>query len=127
MWTCDLKVVRVDGVTAATDDARPSADIDAVADLILHLHLVPVRQDDDPSPGLVLVGDHQLIENRKDLRRPSQHDRMVRFEHTRPSLAQSFHLSLDGVVQYAPQPAGRSYRTGSTHLPDDSGKYARIS
>src|SRR6266508_3441676 len=77
MWTCNLEIVRIDGTSASADDTRLSFDLDPLLYLILYLHLIFIRQDDNACVGLIFIGSHQFIEDSEDLRRPSQHKGMI--------------------------------------------------
>ncbi len=80
MRACDLEIVRVDGAAVTADNTRPPAHLDALTDFIFHLDLILIGHNYDPAVVLILVRDHQLIKDRKDLRGPAKNDCMVRFK-----------------------------------------------
>jgi len=55
------------GSPEAADDAGIAGHLDAGADLVFHLHLVPPCQDDNAGVLLVFVGNHQLGQDGEDL------------------------------------------------------------
>src|SRR5215207_73722 len=88
----DLDVVDVDGGAGPADDARVSGLAYPLPDLILHLDLVPLRQDGDARSLAALVGGDQLGYDREDLGRPPEDDRMPPLNNERPALAQLVQL-----------------------------------
>ena len=77
-----------------TTRVRPGV-ADPLADLVLHLDLVAVGQDHDRRPPLVVVGHHQLGDDREDPRRPAEDDGVAALEHPGTPLAQLVQLGLD--------------------------------
>lgn len=88
---------------------RVPPDLDPFLNPILHLHLVFFGQNNDARPALIFVRDHQFVQDGENLRRPAQHQCVIRFEYTRASLTQMIHLPLDGVAQHADQVADHEY------------------
>src|SRR3712207_9296008 len=64
----------------AADDAHPPEVARLRADLVLHLNLVGVAEDDDAGMLLICVGEGQLTDDREDLRRPAENQRVIRSE-----------------------------------------------
>jgi hypothetical protein len=95
----DRQIVHVGRVAGAADDPRGLGVADPLADLVLHLDLVAVAEDHDGGSPLVLVGGHQLGDDREDARRPAEDDGVAALEHPRAALAQRVELGLDGRRQ----------------------------
>src|SRR6476661_722953 len=99
MRTRDLQIVRIDGTSAPTDNACLSLDLNPLTDLILYLYFVFIRQNDDARVALIFISRHEFVEDGEDLRRPTQHKRVIVFEHFRTPLAEPIHLVFDPIAQ----------------------------
>src|SRR3954465_15072169 len=71
------------------------------ANLVLHLDLVAVGEDDDAGPAPILVRDHELGNDVEGLRRPAKDEGVVGFEPERATLAELVELAFDAAGQYA--------------------------
>src|SRR5688500_18845506 len=103
MRTRDLEIIRVYGASIATNNTRLAADLDPFPYLILHFHLIFICQYHDARIGLILVRDHQLIQHRIYLRRPSEYECVVILEHLWTPFAEAIHLRFEPVAQYTDQ------------------------
>jgi hypothetical protein len=102
----DLQIVDVHRLAGPAHDARPTRVGEAGPDLVVHRDLVPVRQHDDGGPvGKVRVRRHELREDREDLLRPAEDDRVVRLHDPRATLAQLVELALEAGVDHTDQGA----------------------
>ena len=105
--TDHVEVVEIKWIAAAADDAGAAGADELGLDVVFHLDLVAVREDDDARLLLVRVGDDQLADDRIDLVRPAEDQRVSGLDHARTALAQFFQPRLqtggDGADQDAHQ------------------------
>ena len=101
----DAQVVDVHRAARAAHDLGPTGRPDPGPDLVLHLDLVAVGQDDDARPPLVLVGRDDLGDHRVDLLRPAEDHRVLALDDPRAALAQLRQLALEAGVEDADQGA----------------------
>ena len=83
-----FEVVEIERVAAATDHAGVSGARELGLDVVLHLDLVAVGQDDDARIFLVGIGNDQLADDRIDFARPAEDQRVVLLDDARTALAQ---------------------------------------
>ena len=101
----DLEVVDVHRRAGAADDRGPAGVRQARPDVVVHLDLVAVGQDDDGALRLVRVGRHQLGDDREDLLRPAEDDGVSALDDARAALAQLGELALEPGVDDADERA----------------------
>lgn len=83
------------GVPGPTDDAQFPKIITASFDFGHHQGGLTIRNDDD-GPAAALRGDYELIENRKDAGRPSQHQSVASFNNWAGASTQGFESAIHG-------------------------------
>ena len=86
------QIVKVDRATVSCDDARGLRVRNAVANRLVHLHLVGLAHDDDASVLLVAVGLDQLGKNCENLARPAEDHGVSALHHDGMTLLQGFQL-----------------------------------
>ncbi len=101
----DTQVVEVHRAAGAADDLRPARGTDPRPDLVLHLDLVAVGEDDDRAARLVRVGLDDLGDHGEDLLRPAEDHGVVALDHPRAALAQLGQLALEARVEDADEGA----------------------
>ena len=97
--------VDVGGVPAPAHHARAAPVRDALAQPVLHLHLVLGAQHHDARALLVAAGLHQLAHDREHLRRPSQDHGVPALDHLRAALAQLVEPLVDPGGEHPDQRA----------------------
>ena len=101
----DLEIVDVHRDAGPADDRGPPGVRQAGPDVVVHVALVSVREDDDRTPGLVDVGRDELRDDGVDLLRPAEDDRVAGLDDTRAALAQRGELALEAGVDDADEGA----------------------
>ncbi len=101
----DVQIGGIDRAAGPADDAGILRIPDPAADFVFHRDFVHFGQDGDAGVRAVLVGDHQLGEDRKNLRRPAQDHGVIPLDDERAALAQILDFGVDGVGQDTDQDA----------------------
>ena len=101
----DVDLVEVHGAARAADDLRPAGIRDPGPDLVVHLNLVAVREDDDAPAALVDIRTDELGEDREYLLIPAEDDRVLGLDDPRATLPELRETALDARVDDADEGA----------------------
>ena len=96
------QVVEIGRIARAADDPR-LAGLHLGRDLVFHLDLVAIGEDDDARALAARVGDHQLADHVEDRRRPVEDHGVIRLDDAAPALAQVGELAFDAGGKNADQ------------------------
>ncbi len=93
----DLEIGEIHRIAGSHDDPGFAWVRNTGSNLVFHLDLVAVGNDDDGRAATGLVGDADLADHGKHLAAPAEDQSVVGLEHLRATLAQVFDLRVKGA------------------------------